>query len=246
MSRSFNGTSDYLEYTGGVRTSLPITLAAWAYKSTSNQTRVAVSIGDVDSLNRVSLVFISSANVRATSVNTSGTGAVTDTSTTFSANTWAHGAAVFTSTTSRTVYLNGGGSSTSTTSNDPSAANFDTTNIGCINNSSGRSTYFDGRLAEVGVWSVALTAAEVASLAKGISPLSVRPGSLIAYWPLIGNASPEIELRNRYEMTVSGATKEVHPRVYMPRNAMIQTKTSATTIKVPVLYRQRQMQGMAA
>ena len=33
----------------------------------------------------------------------------------------------------------------------------------------------------------------MAALGKGISPLLVRPGGLVAYWPLIGNASPEID-----------------------------------------------------
>ncbi len=44
---------------------------------------------------------------------------------------------------------------------------------------------FDGRIAEVAIWDVILTADEAAILSKGYSPLFVRPQNLVAYWPLI-------------------------------------------------------------
>jgi hypothetical protein len=153
---------------------------------------------------------------------------------------------VFASTTSRTSYLNGTASTTNTTSNNPSASTFDVTDIANNQAASARANYFNGLIAEAGIWSVALTLAEIQSLAKGVSPLMIRPASLIAYWPLIGQTSPEIDLRGRYEMTVSGAVAGDHPRVYMPTQPFSPRKVTLAASTVPVLYRQRQMQGMAA
>lgn len=42
----------------------------------------------------------------------------------------------------------------------------------------------EGDISEVGYWNVALTDADVAVLAKGVSPLLVRPEGLVAYWSL--------------------------------------------------------------
>ena len=68
------------------------------------------------------------------------------------------------------------------------------------------------------MWDVALTDDEVATLAKGVCPLFVRPGNLLAYWPLIGNNSPEIDCVGRFEMTLTNSPgTSAHPRVYMPR-----------------------------
>ena len=46
---------------------------------------------------------------------------------------------------------------------------------------------FNGRIAEVGIWNVALTAEEIASLAKGMTCDKVRPQSLVFYAPLVRN-----------------------------------------------------------
>lgn len=50
-----------------------------------------------------------------------------------------------------------------------------------------------GTYAEVAVWSVALTASEVAALAKGAPPNAIRPDKLVMHVPLWGQ-SPEAEL----------------------------------------------------
>lgn len=243
MSRSLNGTTDYLEYSGAASTALPVTLVSWCNTSVTTATQVCVSLSTAAGTNSVSLRLINGAIIRARSSNTAGTAVQSDTTGTYSANTWFHAAAVFTSNTSRTAYLNGTAATTNTTSNDPSASTFNITSIGNNTASSVRANFYTGSIADAAIWSVALTAAEIASLAKGVSPLMIRPASLISYWPLIGQASPEIDLHSRFEMTVSGATAAAHPRVYMPRGVMIPKESS---IRVPVLYRQRQMQGMAA
>lgn len=53
---------------------------------------------------------------------------------------------------------------------------------------------FDGRIAEIGLWSAYLSDAEWAALGKGCSPLLIRYASLVGYWPLWNGTSPVIEL----------------------------------------------------
>ena len=127
------------------------------------------------------------------------------------ANVWQHVAGVFSSQTSRRTYLNG------------AAGTENTTNIGSQNTATDiligarRNTaignYFQGSIAEVGIWNVALTAAEIASLAKGMTCDKVRPDSLVAYFPLVRDLidySGGLAITNNNTATVA-----VHPRVYV-------------------------------
>jgi hypothetical protein len=52
--------------------------------------------------------------------------------------------------------------------------------------SAGTGIPFNGQVANVAVWSVGLTAAEIAALAKGVSPQMVRRASLVAHYPMWG------------------------------------------------------------
>ena len=248
MSRSFNGTSDYLIYSGAAVTAVPLTMACWAKWNNLATATMLMTIGDNASttslLNRFRLNKNASDAILAAAANTTTSGNSTA-GTVTATNTWYHCAGVYTSATSRTGYLDGVAGTANTTNLTPTS--LDDTTIGASTFGSGSvGTYMDGQIAEAAIWNVALTAAEIASLAKGMSPLMVRPASLISYWPLVGNFSPEIDLHGRLEMTVNGTTASNHPRVYMPRGPMIPRKAPVVTTSIPVLYRQRQQQGMAA
>lgn len=79
----------------------------------------------------------------------------------------------------------------------------------------------DGPIAEIGIWDVVLTASEIAALGKGFSPALIRPQSLQGYWPLIGNGSPEPDIKKGNGATVVGSpTKARHPRIIVPRSAL--------------------------
>lgn len=248
MSRSFNGSSDYLVYSGAVDAAHPMTFALWFNKPTTTfATAFSISNTNVSNPNRNSIILSNTPNVRAFSANSGGTTTAVATSTAnYSVNTWHHACAVFSNNSSRTVYLDGGNSATNTTTVAVNAGSFVATTIGGFSNSGGIGQPCDGLIAEVAVWNVSLTAEDARALASGISPILIRPDVLVAYWPLYGEASPEPERRNRYEMTVNGATKADHPRVYMPAGVMIPRKAPVATTSIPVLYRQRQQQGMAA
>jgi hypothetical protein len=143
------------------------------------------------------------------SVTTPGLAFGASTSTGVAAGTWHHAAAVFTSNVSRTAYINGGNSGTNTSSltlNTPTSvvigARYNTT-LGF---------YFGGDIAEVGVWNVALTAEEIASLADGMTCDKVRPQSLVFYAPLVRDLQ---DVRGGLTITNNNtATVANHPRVY--------------------------------
>lgn len=71
---------------------------------------------------------------------------------------------------------------------------------------------WDGLIAEVGIWSAALTTDEVASLAKGMTCNKVRPQNLVFYAPLVRDI---IDQRGGLAITNNnGATVANHPPVY--------------------------------
>lgn len=84
------------------------------------------------------------------------------------------------------------------------------------NRSEGDRTW-DGRIAEFAVWDVILTAAEMAALGAGISPLLIRPASLVSYVPLLGGQSPEPDWKIAGGATVIGTAAAAHPRVFKAR-----------------------------
>lgn len=73
-----------------------------------------------------------------------------------------------------------------------------------------------GRLAECGIWNVALTDAEVATLAKGFAPPCVRRASLVAYYPMVRDTTSLKDLfsATANNLTLAGTTAVAdHPRV---------------------------------
>lgn len=124
-----------------------------------------------------------------------------------SSGVWTHGGAVFTSTSSRAVFLNGAKNTDSTLI---TGATPDNTLIGAF--TSGNSN-FSGELAEAAIWNVALTDDEMASLAAGCSPLRIRPSALVFYAPL----SPGVfDYRQGVTLTNNNTSTVIadHPRIY--------------------------------
>jgi hypothetical protein len=124
------------------------------------------------------------------------------------ANTWTHAAGVWSGLNSRTAYINGGNSGTN--SSTQSATTLTRSQIGA--NASAATNRMNGLIAEVGIWNVALTAEEIASLAKGMTCDKVRPQSLVFYAPLVRDI---IDQKGGRTITNNnGATVATHTRVY--------------------------------
>jgi hypothetical protein len=148
--------------------------------------------------------------IRVVSIG-SGTTRFASTSTGYSTNVWTHACGVFETTTSRAVYINGGSVGTNTQSSLPTG--FNQIQIGRVDGTTPAS-YMEGRVAEAGLWNVALSTNEISALAAGASPREVRPGSLVGYWPIWGDHSSEIDLTSGARaMTVTGTSKANHAPV---------------------------------
>jgi len=147
----------------------------------------------------------------------SGTGTNAITSTGYSANTWHHACVVEASVTSHNVYIDGGSQGNSTTSKTPSGVNV--TGVGYIPKLT-PSGYFDGDIALVGIWDVALAANEITALARGMHPKRVRPLSLKGCYAIDGIFSPEPDISGgARHLTVTGAVKSNNPPVIPYRKA---------------------------
>lgn len=227
MSRRGWSTANFFRYGGAVVTAVPLTIACWAKTSITGSTqrmpgifRSNVAAGG----SCFSLAVDASNKIDANAQNDSAGQSHALTSTTISANTWFHACAVFASATSRSAYLNGAGKGTATGNITPGS--LDRTSIGVIDQTSAIQPFAPsgtGDIAEAAIWNIALSDADVVSLALGIPPFLVHPEALVAYWPLIGTYSPEINLKSNVAVeTMQGTlTASAHPRVFMPGNRQV-------------------------
>lgn len=209
MSRVFDSaSSQYCEHAAAVRNTAPLTIAAW-FKAGAGVTGTLCSIGATGAANHFFALALASSFVMAETRDK-----LVFTSTTYTASTWQHACAVFASASNRSVYLNGGGKQTNTDSATPSGLN---------RTSAGRTTtaspyqYLTGSVAEMAIWSTALSDADVTEL-QTKSPLLVQTGSLLAYWPFVRD---DVDVEDSYDMTAYNApTFGDHPDVIGPGPSM--------------------------
>lgn len=189
----------------------PMTFSAW-FSPTQTIAQVLICVGQNSGTHRNQLTFdgdVAGRPIRAFSVGTGGSFQAQGGSTTL--NAWNHACAVFGSATSREIFANGASGATNT-SNVGTQNAATGTQIGARTASNSTGFYFNGNIAEIGIWNAALTAAEVASLAKGMSCDKVRPQSLVFYAPLVRALNDQkdgLTITNN-----NGATVANHPRIY--------------------------------
>lgn len=92
----------------------------------------------------------------------------------------------------------------------------------------------DARMADVAIWNAALSPAEVGALAKGVSPLLIRPANLKGYWPLWGASSPEADLSgNGNAATITGTVNAADHGpvgIYAPTLLGVELPTVVSTV----------------
>ena len=207
MSRVFDAVDDYLPYAGGVVQGTPFTISAWGKSdATDAVTRTLVSIGSNAATDQYLALQRYSASAYVYSKNGATVGEINVTGLT--ANNWHHQAFVSSGNASRYAYRDGTTKSTeNTTSVAPNAHNL--TRIGGRAQSGGTpNDLWDGKLAHVAIWNIALTDAQIVALSRGADPRDIAPDNLISYWPLAGTASPEPDVKSGFDMTVNGATAD--------------------------------------
>ena len=204
-----------LTFAVAVLTTPPFTFSAWGYTDsvTVSQTLIAISDegGSFDTFQLLA-EGIQSGDPIAFRVQDTSNAAVARTSSGFIANTWFHACAVARSTTDRSVFLNGGSEGTHSQSVAP--AGLDNTAVGVWNRAS-TNHKFSGRIAEVGIWNIALLLAEIEALAAGFSPLLIRPQSLVLYLPLVRDDDEDL-IGGRSFTAVNTPSIAAHTRVYRP------------------------------
>jgi hypothetical protein len=233
MARNFaNASTETITVDSTPVTAAPFTMACWARCTQITARDVAFNIVDKDATTQEFTLMFSgdvSGDPITFRARNAGTTVLTVTSAGYSADTWHHLCAVETAVDSHAVFLDGANKGTSTTSVTPSGV--DRVAFGRYAGST-PSNFLNGDIAEAAIWSVALGDAEVASLARGFSPLLIRPQSLELYAPLMGNNAPEMDIVGGLSLTVANTTKADHPRVFMPPapNAMTWTVAAAATV----------------
>lgn len=229
MARRFNGTTQYGERAVPALTITgPFTMAGWVKTSnnsvansqtilglgnTATNTRgVALYLGNDGGGNeRLGFQTVGSLGT-SNAFSPAGAGTIAN-------DTWYHCVGVQESALSRKVYLNAQIGAADVTDDGVVTAPA-LLAAGAWHVSTGPKNFMIGDLAEVAVWNVVLTQAEVTLLAAGVSPLMIRPTALVSYAPLLGGVSPEPDGFSYGGYTLTAApTQSVHPPgiLYMGR-----------------------------
>lgn len=226
MSYDFDGSGSANLNVATPITALPFTMMAWfkVDNTTSGHTLVCLGNATDSEIMRLGASGdVASDPVMFRATNSGGSNANITTSTGFTASTWRHACAVATSTnTVRHVYLDGAGKvSSSSNIRDITAAT--RIAIGAQYQAGVYGADTEGKIAHVALWNIALSDAEVASLAGGANPLAVQAANLVAYWPLTADLVDvvgAVTLTNGGGVTFDGAD---NPTVDAPPGGVSET-----------------------
>lgn len=232
MARAFvAASSQFLERSPAPAIGLPCTMAAWIRPTSLAGAGYPIGLSHSSANNWIWAQVETTGAISAFHFDGSVSAAATS-GVGLTNGAWGHIAAVFASNSSRSAYVNGGNAGTNSTV--CSNSTIDSLLLGAQWVSGARTGFFGGDIAEAAIWNVALSAAEIAALGAGVSPLLVRPLALVAYWPLLGHTSPEQELFNKYELTLTNAPVAApHCRIILPTGPQIR-RIAASTFVAPV------------
>ena len=101
-----------------------------------------------------------------------------------------------------------------------------TSNISLVSNSNAlvlgyrdvaaTSEIWSGALAELAIWNAVLDGTDAGTLGGGKSAFFVKPGNLAFYAPLLGVDSPERDVINGNNGTLTGTSQATHPTIVYP------------------------------
>lgn len=181
MAYSCNG-SQFLRTTPETMFSYPFTINCWFNLATINAQRNLVLLHNTTNAYRFALFTNASNQLVLVAVDSGGTTQTTLTAATVSASAWYMATGVFTSATSRTVYLNAANATTGTASRTPSTP---TRMLFGAQYAGSTTANLNGSIAEVAIWDAALTAAEISSIYTTTKAPLIRPANLQIYYPLV-------------------------------------------------------------
>jgi Concanavalin A-like lectin/glucanases superfamily len=214
VSRSFDGTDDNLLFsTSAPVTGPPLTVACWVRPSSAaNGTAVGLSRSDNGNGYWALGADGSLIPFFEQGANTGGSASTATAGVALPTTSWSHLAGVCAAANSRTCYRNGVAGTTLTTSLTTTCNQI---TIGDLRLQVTDLSFRNGLIGSVGVWNVALSAGEIVALSRGVNPRMIRPGSLVFFAPLRGDASPERDYTaGQRNLTVTGAVAgQQHPPV---------------------------------
>jgi len=226
-----DGSSQYLQIDQAVVTDVPFTMACFAYGDTDTATFMTAGfVGDKDAATEYHAIGVHWGETGNPTFALSYSALIgfrlAYSTTGVTVNTWHHLCGIFASSTDRRAFIDGGSRGNNTS--DVSPLNLDRTGISGSQDST-PGFYWSGNIAEFAIWNVALTDVEVAILAKGYSPLLVRPQNLVSYWPLVRDSR---DIVGNYNLTAYNSPTVVsHPRVFYPTRPFYSQIASAIAIK---------------
>lgn len=238
MARDFDGSVDYLEVSSAILAGEPASAFARVIPDTLPGSMSIFGLdftGGTGGKNYFNIQLLATGAARC--IVHDDTNAIANTVSTTTAGVQAAVGGTWTKsggTTNVACWLNGASKATGTdTLNAPT---FNNTSIGVLDFTvSGLIQFFDGKIAEVCLWNVELTDGEMESLGSTpISPLFIRPQSIVSYWPIIGRTSPEIDIVGGNNMTVVSAPPvATHPPIIYPATAAIVAVPAAAAGFIP-------------
>lgn len=219
MARSFDAEGEALYVGSAVLSALPISMACWfnVDNITGRNTLMTIDYsvtGNYRHLRMVANGFVASDPLQA--IQLGATASTNANAYSYSANVWQHGCAVFTSTTRRDIYLNGG-TTGGNTNNSGAITPLDRTLIAAWGfTAGGYNNTAIGSIAEAAIWDIALSSTDALLLSKGVSPLMVQPQNLVLYMPLVRDN--DTDLIGGLTMTAVGTPGIAdHPSIFYPR-----------------------------
>lgn len=205
MSRSFNGSSNYLQTLSGAPvTAPPWTISLWFKGSVQAAYNFLAALDDGGATDRAYIAITGSGDTPAgrptlfvsddpTESNSFATAGFTD-------NTWINITARRGANNDQSVSHSGANTGTDTTSVTQGTP--DRLTIGARGDMSG---FGVGLIGHIAVWDVELSDAEVLQLAT-LYPTEVRPADLVAAWDCTENEDPILDSVGSNDLDVSGAT----------------------------------------
>ena len=191
----FDGSNDYVAADGVTSnldssTGLPFTVSAWAYPDTTNNEAIWAFNKTGNNDENLNLLFYArGGSTKKFYHYDRGSSSWTLSTNTFETGEWHHIVVVVDLSGNGKLYVNGGEEGTWSNGTNTSADRF---SIGQEYDGSGStaSDFFDGKIDEVAVWNVALSAADVTSLYNSGNGLKAsansgnydNSGDLIGYW----------------------------------------------------------------
>jgi hypothetical protein len=224
MARSFNGSTQHANTSTSFPTiEPPLTMAYWGFCTSASHASVGLALGRFSGASSATMSVgmrgdVSGGPVRVTHVGNPDGGVFpfADSTTGYSINTWHHACGVFASDSSRSAFIDGGSKATNTTAIS-GVNNSDSAIIATQRTNGFFTRYFLGRIAYPCIWNVALSDAEVLSLARGTHPSLVRPEAITALWDLTGGFSPEPDRFGGWDATLVNSPSVVdNPRIILP------------------------------